>query len=182
MDDYYADLKNGTLPQVVYIEPNTVTNEHTATNNQLGAAHMADLINALMQSSAWSSSVFFLSYDHGGQYDHVPPQETVNPDSIPPALGLNDRKDDYSRTGFRVPLLVISPFTKKSYVSHLVMDQTAVLKFIETRFGLPTLSARDAIQPDLTPEFFDLVNIPNATPPTPPVQPTNAPCYYTKLP
>ena len=176
------DLKNGTLPQVAYIEPQTTTNEHTQTNNQKGAAHIAGLMNALMQSSAWKSSVFILSYDHGGLYDHVPPAPAVNPDDVAPQLGPNDRVDDYSRTGFRVPLLVVSPFTKKGFVSHTVMDQTAVLKLIETRFNLPNLSARDAAQPDFAAEFFDLVNIPNATPPTPPEQPTNAPCTFGKLP
>jgi phospholipase C len=92
-----------------------------------------------------------------------------------------DTHGDFTMTGFRVPVLVISPFTKPGYISHKPADYTAFLKFIETRFNLPSLTLRDAAQPDMT-DFFDLVNIPNLTPPTPPVQPTNGVCDYTLLP
>jgi phospholipase C len=61
------------------------------------------------------------------------------------------------------------------------MDNSAILKLIETRFNLPNLTARDAAQPDMT-EFFDLTNIPNGKAPTPPEQPTNAPCTFGQLP
>ncbi len=63
---------------------------------------------------------------------------------------------DFDYTGYRVPLIVISPFTKKNYVSHTVADMTAILKFIETRFNLPALTKRDAAQPDMT-EYFRLL-------------------------
>jgi phospholipase C len=61
------------------------------------------------------------------------------------------------------------------------MDTTAILRFIEKRFSLHTLTARDAAQPDIS-YFFDLTNKPNLNPPTPPSQPTNGPCYITSLP
>jgi phospholipase C len=61
------------------------------------------------------------------------------------------------------------------------MDTTAILKFIELRFGLNPLSARDTAQPDIS-FFFDFTNKPNLNPPTPPTQPTNGPCYITSLP
>jgi len=83
-------------------------------------------------------------------------------------------------TGFRVPLIVISPFTKPNYVSHTVMDYTAMLKLIESRFNLPSLTARDAAQPDMT-EFFDFVNVPRATPPAPPTQLKHMPCVLEAL-
>jgi phospholipase C len=76
---------------------------------------------------------------------------------------------------------VISPFAKKNYVSHAVADYTAWLKLVETRFNLPRLTKRDAAQIDMT-EFFDFTNVPWSTPPTPPAQPTNGPCYLNKLP
>ena len=182
---YFTDLANGTLPQVAFIETGVEStdaggtssvDEHPDANIQVGAAFVAKIINGMMQSSSWKDSVFILAYDEGGGlYDHVLPQPAVNPDSIPPMLGPGNRPDDFSRTGFRIPMVVVSPFTKKGYVSHTVMDTTAILKFIETRFNLPSLTARDAAQPDFS-EFFDLTNIPNATPPSPPAQPTNAPC------
>jgi phospholipase C len=191
ISQYFTDLANGTLPEVAFIETGVEVldtggtnslDEHPDANIQDGAAFVAKIVNALMQSTSWSSSVFILTYDEaGGLYDHVPPQPAVIPDAIPPQLGPNIIVDDYSRTGMRVPLLVISPFTKKGYVSHTVMDSTAILKFIETRFGLPSLTARDAAQPDMS-EFFDFQGSPNSTPPTPPAQPVNAPCTVQTLP
>lgn len=188
---YFTDLQNGTLPQVAFIETGveisetggtSSVDEHPDANIQKGSAYVANIINSLMQSTSWKDSIFMLVYDEGGGlYDHVPPQPAMIPDNIPPQLQPGNRPDDYSRTGFRIPMLVVSPFTKKGYVSHTVMDSTAILKFIETRFGLPNLTARDAAQPDMT-EFLDLTNVPNATPPSPPAQPTNAPCTIHTLP
>ncbi|WP_410968288.1 alkaline phosphatase family protein, partial [Salmonella sp. SAL04281] len=82
---------------------------------------------------------------------------------------------DFTVTGFRVPMLVVSPFTRKDFVSHTVADNTAILKFIETRFKLTNLTARDAYLMDMQ-EFFDFAKPPWLTPPTPPTQPTNLPC------
>jgi phospholipase C len=107
-------------------------------------------------------------------------QHVPNPDGIPPqdlfTSNPPDPPGDFNRTGFRVPMIVVSPFSKKNYVSHTPADSTAILKMIETRFGLPSLTKRDAVQIDMS-EFFDTVNVPWATPPTVPGQPTNGPCY-----
>lgn len=75
--------------------------------------------------------------------------------------------------------MVISPFAKKNYVSHTPMDYTAYLRFIETRWSLSTLTARDAAMPDMT-EFFDFTNTPWATPPSPPAQNMSGVCDFTK--
>ncbi|HZD94841.1 MAG TPA: alkaline phosphatase family protein, partial [Candidatus Sulfotelmatobacter sp.] len=89
---------------------------------------------------------------------HVP-----NPDGILPRdLQPNDPPDDFVRTGFRVPLIIVSPFAKPHFVSHTPMDYTAVLKFVEKRFNLPHLTLRDAAQPDMD-EFFDFAGSPNLT-------------------
>ena len=69
-----------------------------------------------------------------------------------------------------MPLIIVSPFAKAHYVSHTPMDYTAVLKFVEKRFNLPNLTARDAAQPDMD-EFFDFANSPNLNPGTPASQP-----------
>jgi phospholipase C len=84
-----------------------------------------------------------------------------------------------AQLGFRVPNLIISPFTRMHYVSHTPMDHTAIIKFVENRFiGSSThLTARDAAQPDLM-EFFDFTKMPWATPPTPPVPVTDATLGY----
>jgi phospholipase C len=189
MDQLFADLSAGTLPSVVMIET-AADNEHPENNVQTGAAFAAQVINALIASPNWKDSALFLSYDEGGGlYDHVPPQDAVAPDSTPVSdlqptdicyTGCTGGAAGFTRTGFRVPLVVISPFAKPHYVSHTVADHTAILKFIEDRYGLPRLSARDAAQPNLD-EFFDYSS-PNLNPPTPPTQPTNGPCYHDHLP
>jgi len=186
ISQYFTDVKNGTLPQVAFIETGVETtetggtsqlDEHPDSNIQNGAAYVATLTNALMQSPSWKDTAFILAYDEGGGlYDHVPPQAAVVPDAIPPNLQPTDDVDTYSRTGFRVPIIVISPFAKSGYVSHTVMDTTAILKFIEERFNLPSLTARDAAQPPMD-EFFDFTTVPNQTAPTnAPAQPTNGTC------
>ena len=87
-----------------------------------------------------------------------------------------------SSTGFRLPNVVISPFSKVGYVDHTPIDTTAILKLIELRFQVSSLTARDNVQPDISQLFFDFTNKPNLTPPTPPSQPTSGPCYITSLP
>ncbi len=183
---FLTDAQNGTLPSVALIEGGYLSglDEHPSNNVQTGAAYTASLINGLMTSPSWKDSAFILTYDEaGGLYDHVPPPPAVNPDGISPIDLLpgdicttpGGSNCDFDHTGFRVPMLVVSPFTKKNYVSHTVADYTAILKFIETRFNVPSLTKRDAAQMDMT-EFFDFQNVPWATPPTPPVQSTNGAC------
>ena len=188
ISQYLTDVQAGTLPSVAFIETGYLSHrdEHPdyASSVQTGASYVASLINALMASPSWKDSAFVLTYDEpGGLYDHVPPQPTVNPDGIAPIdLQPGDQcttgsgpNCDFNYTGFRVPLIVASPFTKKNYVSHTVADYTAILKFIEARFQVSSLTKRDAAQMDMT-EFFDFQNIPWATPPSPPAQATGGPC------
>jgi phospholipase C len=84
-----------------------------------------------------------------------------------------------AQLGFRVPNMVISPYTRKHYVSHVPMDHTAVLKFVENRFlgSSAHLTARDAAQPNLL-DFFDFTNKPWSTPPTPPAPVTPSSLGY----
>jgi phospholipase C len=198
ISEYFSDLENGTLPQVaeIYAASDAGLDEHGsdtdahATNVQDGARYTSTLINALMESSSWEDSAFIFFFDEsGGLYDHVAPQPTVSPDGIPPldlkpgyiCTGKTGPICNFTYTGYRIPMTVISPYAKKNYVSHTVMDSTAILKFIETRFNLPALNKRDAAQPDMT-EFFDFNNPPWMSPPTPPAQKVSNPCYLNKLP
>ncbi|MFP5236334.1 MAG: alkaline phosphatase family protein [Acidobacteriota bacterium] len=198
ISQYFTDVKNGTLPQVAQIEPasDAGLDEHPSDsdtapiNMQAGAQYVSTLINALMQSASWKDSAFILTYDEsGGFYDHVSPQPEPRPDGIKPADLLpgdictttTGPNCDFVYTGYRIPLIVVSPFAKKHYVSHTVADTTAILKLIETRFNLPPLSKRDAAQMDMS-EFFDFNNPPWMTPPTPPAQNTDGPCYLDHLP
>ncbi len=200
VSQYFTDVAQGTLPQVALIESgyNSGRDEHPAVDPslgpagsvQVGAQYVSTIINALMNSPSWKDSAFILTHDEaGGFYDHVQPQPAINPDGMSPGdLLVGDvctvnsgANCNFDSTGYRVPLIVVSPFTRKNYVSHTTADYTAILKLIETRFGLPSLTKRDAAQMDMT-EFFDFTNAPWATPPTPPVQPVDGPCYLNHLP
>src|SRR5438477_118124 len=201
---FMTDVQNGTLPAVAEVDPGFAagTDEHAEQDDshpggkiQVGAQYVSNLINALMQSPSGKDTVFILTWDEvGGFYDNVPPQPAVSPDLMKPNdLQSGDICNDPSKTGptcdfvytgYRVPLIVVSPFSKKNYVSHTVADYTAILKFIEARFNVPSLTQRDAAQMDMT-EFLDFVNAPWKTPPAPsniPTQPTSAPCYMDHLP
>jgi phospholipase C len=82
-----------------------------------------------------------------------------------------------AQLGFRVPNMVISPFTRRHYVSHIPMDHTAIIKFVENRFigSSAHLTPHDAAQPNLL-DFFDFTSVPWATPPTPPTPATTSAC------
>jgi phospholipase C len=197
ISQYFTDLQNGTLPQVAWIEPasdagldehGTDSDSDAPTNVQAGEAWVESLITPLMNSSSWSSSVLFWTYDEaGGLYDHVAPQPMPSPDGIKPVdlLSGDICKDntagtgtcDFTWTGYRIPLVVVSPFAKKNYVDHTVADSTAILKFMETRWNLPPLTKRDAAQIDMT-EFFDFNNPAWLTPPTPPAQNRGGPAIW----
>jgi phospholipase C len=197
--DFDNDLQNGTLPQVAQIEPATDAglDEHPSSSDsspsltQDGALYVSGIINSVMSSSYWKDSAFILTYDEaGGMFDHVSPRKALSPDGIKPKdllpgdicnKGQTGPTCNFIYTGYRVPLIVVSPYTKKHYVSHTAADTTAILKLIETRFTLPSLTKRDAAQMDMT-EFFDFAHPSWLTPPTPPVQNTSDPCYLNKLP
>src|SRR5205085_7299026 len=111
--------------------------EHPKNNIQLGATNSANIINALLKSSAWSTSAMIFSYDEGGGlYDHVPPFPEPPPDGIAPILRPGYVCGGFNESGFRIPLVVLSPWVRPHFVSHVNRDHTAILKFIETRFNL----------------------------------------------
>ena len=129
---------------------------------QKGQLFVAGVVNALMTSPQWTRSALFVTYDeHGGYWDHVPPPMACAPDAIGPIGGSPWTFDRY---GVRVPFVVVSPYAKRHYVSHTVTDQTAVLRFIQTRHDLPALTKRDANASPLL-EMFDFENPPFMKPP-----------------
>jgi len=223
LDQYMSDVANNKLPSYAFIEADYGhSDEHPGSGQSIlaGQQRVAQIINALMQSPSWSSSVFFLSYDEpGGPFDHVPPVPNHSNDNTDSTLGtipdistIAVNADNYwpclppggmptlhcdlhpgepganpndapakqgfaAQLGFRVPDLVVSPFSRKHYVSHIPMDHTAVLKFVENRFIGPNahLTARDAAQPNLM-NMFDFQRVPWLKPPTPPVAPAPYAC------
>ncbi len=198
MSQFFTDLKNGTLPQVAQIEPASSAglDEHGSDsdqypiNIQLGAKYVSSLIDALMTSTSWKNSAFILTFDEGGGlYDHVAAQPAVSPDGIKPrdllpgdiCTTTTGQNCDFTYTGYRLPLIVVSPYARKHYVNHTLADFTAILRLIETRFNLSALTKRDAAQINMT-QFFNFNFPPWMTPPTPPVQTTSGSCYLNQLP
>jgi phospholipase C len=171
---YYTDVASNALPQMAFIERSGGLDEHPVNNIQRGAANTARLINALMNSPSWLSSAFILTYDEaGGYYDHVIPPPMIKPDRIAPR-GIS-QPGDFGRTGQRVPLLVVSPWSRPHYVSHVWRDHTSILRLIEDTFGVPALTARDAAADNMI-EMFDFTAPAFATPPPLPIQPTSGAC------
>jgi phospholipase C len=179
ISSWYNDIQNeSSLPSVIFIERASALglDEHPNNNIQKGAANTQKILSALMSSPSWASSVFILTFDEGGGlYDHVPPAPLLAPDNIAPMLKPGDLPGSFTQSGFRVPVIVISPWSKPHLVSHTVRDYTSILKLIETRFGLPALTNRDA-NADNMQEFFDFSQPFWLTPPALPTQPTSGIC------
>jgi phospholipase C len=188
IQEYYNILASPTadtdLPQVVFIERASATglDEHPENNVQTGAADVQKIITALFNSKAWPDSAFILTYDEGGGlFDHVGPILVTPPDNQQPTDLGGQIQGLFNVTGFRVPVIVISPWSRPQTVVHLPTDYTAILKLIETRFNVPALTQRDATTGDMADPadgFFDF-SAPNMlTVPPLPAQPTNGTCNY----
>ena len=98
--------------------------QHPTYNVTEGQDWLLDVVNSVMASNFWDSTAIFITYDEGGgYYDHVPPPVS-----------------DGVQLGFRVPLIVISPYSKENYVSHTVMNHGSLLAFINYNWHLPALN------------------------------------------
>ena len=179
IDQFFTDAAAGTLPQVAYVDPifsdkpNVENDEHPPSNVQVGEEFASRVIRAVMTSPQWPHAALFHTYDeHGGFYDHVPSPEACVPDDIPPMLQAGSVEAAFDHLGIRVPVVVVSPYSRKHFVSHTVHDHTSILRFIETRFDLPALTRRDANSDPML-EFFDFASPSFATPPRLPKAPIN---------
>ncbi len=168
--EFDKDAAAGTLPSVSFVDAefseggSGEVSEHPPADMQVGQLFVHDRMTALMHSPLWKSSAMFVTYDeNGGLYDHVPPPRACAPDSTPPQK--NADLGGFDRYGFRVPVFVISPYAKKHYVSHVLHDHTSILRFVEARFNLPAMTARDA-NADAMLDMFDFKNPEFMTPPS----------------
>jgi phospholipase C len=99
-------------------------------------------VNAIGASSYWSNTAIIITWDDwGGWYDHVPPPQVI--------INNNNWGSGYVY-GFRVPLIVVSPYAKPGYISHVTHDFGSILNFIEQVFNLPSLGFADAHADDLS--------------------------------
>jgi phospholipase C len=148
VDRFCADAAQGTLPAVSIVDPDFRANsEENPQDICAGQDFAARVINAAMRGDGWMGTLLVWCYDEsGGYYDHVAPPAAPEPDDREPDVGGPWRFDRY---GFRVPAVVVSPYARPDYVSHVVRDHTSVLKLIERKWNLPSMTARDATADDL---------------------------------
>ena len=167
--DFYADAADGRLPSFTFLDPNYgTTSEENPQDIQIGEQFVASVVKALMHGPKWHTTALFLTYDeHGGYYDHVPPPSAIAPDSIAPIQSPGQAPllpGGFNRYGFRVPLIVVSPWAKENYISKVVQDHTSITAFIERKWNLPAMTFRDANAHPMT-DYFDCSKPAFAKPP-----------------
>jgi len=130
-----TDITNGNLAQVSWVTPTGPKSDHSGPDSgSKGPAWVASIVNAIGQSKYWNTTAIIIMWDEwGGWYDHVVPPQYPDP-----ATGA------YEGLGFRVPLIVVSPYAKVGYVSHTQHEIASSVHFIEQTFGLPSLGLADA--------------------------------------
>ena len=164
---FVADAVAGSLPQVSWVLAPLVDSEHPPAPSLFGESDVAAILKALTANPGqWAKTVLFATYDeNGGFFDHLPPitappgtpGEYITAAAVPdPTVVGNPPILGPIGLGFRVPMLIVSPFSRGGLVSSDRFDHTSVLRFLETRFGaeVPNLSAwRRAVVGDLTSAF-----------------------------
>jgi phospholipase C len=179
---FFTDAQAGTLGNVNFVDANLKDNPwwsrddfHPPGDVQLGEKFMHDVVDAVMHSPQWPHAAVILTFDeHGGSYDHMAPPPACAPDDLAPMLHAgDDAPGDFKTYGVRVPLIVVSPYARPNFVSHAVYDHTSIIRFIESRFKLPALTARDANADPLS-DMFDFKNPAFKTPPSLPDAPVDS--------
>lgn len=149
--DFQAAAAAGKLGAYTFLEPSwgsSGNSQHPNYDVSLGEQLIHDVYYALRNGPAWNQTLLIVTYDeHGGCYDHVPPPtNAVPPDDTAGEFGF-----DFRRFGVRVPAVLVSPLIAPGTVFRptgtIPLDHTSILKTVETRWGLPPLTARDAAAP-----------------------------------
>jgi len=143
---FFVDCAAGTLPAVAFVDPQFLGEEEGTTNDdhphadiRAGETFLNSIYNAVTRSPNWESTLLVVTFDEwGGFFDHVPPP-TGPVTQAEQALGYTD-----GLLGFRIPVLLISPFAARRTVQHEVFEHTSILRLIEERWGLEPLALRDA--------------------------------------
>jgi len=144
------DIANSQLAQVSWVIPDGAQSDHAESNNGSGPSWVAAIVNEIGNSQYWANTAIIITWDDwGGWYDHVAPKV------------INDGSSWGSGYvyGFRVPLVVVSPYAKAAYISHTTHDFGSILKFIETTFNLPSLGYADTTADNLS-DCFNLTQTP----------------------
>jgi len=150
-DQFTADVANGTLPAVSFVDPwftilddGTGNDDHPHADLRKGEIFLRDIVTTLAASELWSKTVLMINRDEwGGFFDHVVPPRVIAPNNVD-----TDLVNGQALLGCRVPTLIVSPFARgnpaKPMINSLLYDHTSVLKLIEWRWALEPLTARDA--------------------------------------
>ena len=175
--DFLADCADGTLPQVSWVLCSLLQSEHPPAPVTYGEVALAQILEGLLANPAiWEKTALLATYDeNGGFFDHVPPPtappgtpgEYLSVEPLPEAAGGIRGPIGL---GFRVPMLVISPFSRGGFVCSHTFDHTSVLRFLEARFGaeVPNLSKwRRSHTGDMTAAFNLAAPAEPAVPPLP---------------
>jgi phospholipase C len=162
---FLADALSGNLPQVSWVLASLLDSDHPPAPSLFGESTLSAILAALTANPAqWAKTVLFVTYDeNGGFFDHVPPVtappgtpgEYVTAPAVPDPTVVGNIPGPIG-LGFRVPMLILSPFSRGGFVSSDLFDHTSILRFLEARFGaeVPNLSAwRRAAVGDLTSAF-----------------------------
>ena len=146
-----TDIMSGNLATVSWVIPTGKNSDHAGSIDGTGGpSWVASIVNAIGNSSYWANTAIIITWDDwGGWYDHVAPP-VVN-DGISWGSGYI--------YGFRVPLIVVSPYAKAGYISHVQHDFGSILNFVETLYSLPSLGYADAYADDLR-DCFDIHQTP----------------------
>ncbi|MGC1380489.1 MAG: alkaline phosphatase family protein [Candidatus Baltobacteraceae bacterium] len=137
---FFTDVDRDSLPAVSWVVPDFQNSDHPGDNSDTGPSWVAQVVNAIGQSSAWDSTAIVVVWDDwGGWYDHVKPPGARR----------------YGGLGFRVPMIVVSPYAKSGYVSHNDYQFGSIVRFVEDNWDMPRLGTTDASSPDFVGDFFD---------------------------
>ena len=170
-EQFFADADAGTLPAFSIVDPDfEVFSEENPQDIRRGESFAAEVISHVMHGKGWPHTLLIWTYDEGGGYfDHVAPPGAIPPDDVPahnpllsspawfraalrPLIGSYLKKVEdqdvgpgtYDRYGFRVPAVIVSPYARPGYVTSTVYDHTSILKLVQQKFNLPSLTRRDA--------------------------------------
>jgi phospholipase C len=145
VSSFFDDAAAGNLPDVCWVEPRFIGetqgisgDDHPVSDIRAGEAFLSKVYNAVINSPNWTNTVLVINFDEwGGFFDHVAPTAAPVPEADKAA------GDSSGLRGFRVPALLISPWSPRGTVAHDIYDHTSVLKMIEWRYGLNPLTIRD---------------------------------------
>jgi phospholipase C len=136
---FLRDVKGGNLRAVTWVTPRYSDSDHPGNGSDTGPSWVTSVVNAIGKSPFWSSTAIFIFWDDpGGWYDPAPPAYVDND-------GL----------GFRLPMLIVSPYAKQGWVSQVHYEHGSILRFIEDRYGLKPLAASDTRATSPAKDCFD---------------------------